>query len=313
MTTQDVRVGEWSLLGPAGMDRTVVQTWLDDHGDPVALGTVSAWLGGEGRDLDDFTGAAEVEAVVVGNVATLVVPFSASAKAQRLRLTLDGQVLTLGSAHSSTRGTDSGVEEVTVRVGAALAMTVTVAALPASTVASLALADTAVQPGDLGTAAAEDVEAFDPAGAAASALSSAADYTDQEILENGSSGRELDSAESDAVQTGITTVTDLTGLSITFTVGARPVWVTLDLPYVLVTAAGAIAQAQITDAAGTVARAASFRAAIVNHSGGVRVRERIATPGTYTRKARLALIFGTGSCTNNFDATTVATLVATEH
>ena len=130
------------------------------------------------------------------------------------------------------------------------------------------------------------------------------------------SGRELDVAESTTAQSGITTATDLTGLSIDFTVGSRPVVVRLHLPYVLASAAGTLPGAQITDAAGTATRLGGCTISTANTGPQqITVEERITTPGSYTRKAQMVRIGGTGTCANNYPggaATVVSTLSATE-
>lgn len=134
----------------------------------------------------------------------------------------------------------------------------------------------------------------------------------EEYLAQGPSGRELASVQSAVVQAALGAgPTDITGLSITFTVGARPVWVHAYLPYVASNAATSMYNLSVTDAAGTVQEGVNttFAASVFL---GVSVWERISTPGTYTRKVRAARVLGTGTITVNFDATTTAFIRAVE-
>lgn len=137
--------------------------------------------------------------------------------------------------------------------------------------------------------------------------------TQDEFDEQGPSGRELAFASSTVSQTAIAgTAVDLTGLSVTFTVADRPVYVELDLPWVTASAATGTASAVIADGVGAVVRygSRSFAASQV-HS--MRVVERISTPGEYTRKAQLQRAAGTATFNNNLNlATIVSTLSVIE-
>lgn len=123
--------------------------------------------------------------------------------------------------------------------------------------------------------------------------------------EQGASGRELAYAESDIYQTGIsTTLVLITGLEVSFTVAARPVYVEAYLPWSVASAAGASIYASIVDGAGTVAQAAL---ATVSTAGGAKqmfLRERISTPGEYVRRVGLLRFGGSGTLTNNFSGGT---------
>lgn len=124
-----------------------------------------------------------------------------------------------------------------------------------------------------------------------------------------SSGRVLDEAESTVQQTGITTAVDITGLSITFDVADRPVLVTLWLPYVTAVSQAANALPIIADETDTIKATSStyLAASTISHCQAV---ERITTPGTYTRKGRLARS-GTGTLTNSAGiATTTSRIYA---
>lgn len=132
-------------------------------------------------------------------------------------------------------------------------------------------------------------------------------------IDASSTGRELAYAESNVAQTGITTTaTDLTNLSITFTVTSRPVHVEVDTPIVFSSTSGTIFVLTITDENNVIKRSAVSMIAAANASITARVRERITTPGTYTRKARIVRSAGAGTVNNNFDANTYSTIIATE-
>lgn len=137
--------------------------------------------------------------------------------------------------------------------------------------------------------------------------------TQDDFVEQGPSGRELAYAESAAVQSGIATATDVTGLSSgSFVVGSRPVLVEVILPYVPVASAAANVILQITDAAGVVKRQSAVAPVASGAVVQMRCVERISTPGTYQRKAQLVRFGGTGTIGNNLGATTVSTIIVTE-
>jgi hypothetical protein len=125
-----------------------------------------------------------------------------------------------------------------------------------------------------------------------------------------SSGRELAYASSTVAQTGITnTATDLTGLSITFTVGSRPVDVELVLPWVTATAAAAVPAGVISDLSDTQMAVGAFTSAAASGIGQIRCIERLTTPGSYNRKGRLFRAGGTGTVGNNSGLTTTASVI----
>lgn len=129
----------------------------------------------------------------------------------------------------------------------------------------------------------------------------------------GASGRELASAVSTTNQTGISTVTDLTGLTITFTVGARPVVVEAYLPYLFSATLASKPTVTITDENNVIKRSATLDLAL-NSGEPAYVRERISVAGTYTRKVRLLRTSGSGTLNNNVsgDTTYVSSIRATE-
>lgn len=125
----------------------------------------------------------------------------------------------------------------------------------------------------------------------------------------------LDEAESTVTQSSITTVVDLTGLSVTFTVTDRPVYVWGWLARVAVdNFTGMAATARITDEANVTKAFGLLDFARANGIGSILVGfEKITTPGTYTRKLRLERTAGAGTITNNLNAATIVSrLVATE-
>lgn len=124
-------------------------------------------------------------------------------------------------------------------------------------------------------------------------------------VDGSSSGRELAYAESSTVQSGITTVVDLTGIDTgDFTVGLRPVYVTLFLPLAYPVTNANIAVVTITDTSNNVTATGYGGLTSTTLTGvPITVTERISTPGTYRRKGRIARS-GAGSITNNLDATT---------
>lgn len=191
MTTTDLRYRAWSAHGPAGGSRTITQTWLDGDGAAADISAgVSAWLGGSLADVDDFTGATEIEATLDDNVAELVLPFGLVDQA--LRLTLGGDVLTVGTAYPSEQGTDSTDDGLTVTLGDALEMTIELVGgggsgtgLPTGGTTGQALRKISDTDGDADwdTLTATDVGA-DPAGSAATALTAAGDYVDAELADH---------------------------------------------------------------------------------------------------------------------------------
>lgn len=105
-----------------------------------------------------------------------------------------------------------------------------------------------------------------------------------------SSGHELARATAVGQQIGITTETDLTGLAISFTVGARPVEVVLHIPSVGHTVTATTVTVKLTDNANTLIdpnATASYRTKAANDYGPVMIRHEFAAgAGPVTVKAR---------------------------
>lgn len=126
--------------------------------------------------------------------------------------------------------------------------------------------------------------------------------------------KELAYASGTAAQSGITTVTDITGLTITFTVGQFAVEVELFVPYVLSATAAVNGDVQIADNANAVT---AYGLISMYASGAYtapgRAVERITTPGTYTRKGRIERLSGTGTISVSAGvSTTTSYIKATE-
>lgn len=107
-------------------------------------------------------------------------------------------------------------------------------------------------------------------------------------------------ASATAQQAGITTEVDVTGLSVGFEVGDTPWIVEANIPYALAVTNSIAATLRITDAANTVKSAISMTL-VAAAAGSLRCEERITTPGTYTRKARVLRSNGSGTLTVLFD------------
>lgn len=132
-----------------------------------------------------------------------------------------------------------------------------------------------------------------------------------------SSGRELAYAESSTQQTSIgTSFVDLTGLSITFTVRSRPVMVESFHPAVLSTiGVASSALLAFRDESNVDKKWALQNLPTANAFYIMTNRERINTPGTYTRKASLGRNGGSGTLThgsNGSDAKYMAFIRAVE-
>lgn len=123
-------------------------------------------------------------------------------------------------------------------------------------------------------------------------------------------GRQLAVATSTAYQGTLTTSTALTSLSVTFTVGARPVMVRGLAPYVGATNAGATALLTIADGSGVAQRSAAATISTAAGLATLAVEELITTPGTYTRRLELAKLAGSGSVSNNVSPSGAATVVS---
>jgi hypothetical protein len=118
--------------------------------------------------------------------------------------------------------------------------------------------------------------------------------TAEKFYEEGSSGRELAYAETSIAQGGITSIVDVLGLSIDFVVDERPVMVEIYSPVVYADAANTNVLVAICDEAGTIKQQSGFFFSNVLDSNEVIVKERIETPGNYTRKVRVYRSAGAG-------------------
>lgn len=93
-------------------------------------------------------------------------------------------------------------------------------------------------------------------------------------------------ADGSSAQSGITTVVDITGMVLTDVVVTVSGFFVLELDYVFHTVANESAVIMITDAANAARSATLSTSATASASSGMRLVERILTPGTYTRKGR---------------------------
>jgi hypothetical protein len=108
-------------------------------------------------------------------------------------------------------------------------------------------------------------------------------------------GIELGYAQITATQASISTLTDITGLTIAFTVGTRPVMVEVFIPlYTQVTSSGT-PLFFITDSSNNeIARGGGFTVAAGANAGGVMMSTKLpAGTGSYTAKARAQTTAGT--------------------
>lgn len=104
-------------------------------------------------------------------------------------------------------------------------------------------------------------------------------------------------------QTTITTVVDLSGLSISFAVTIYPVKVRLYLPFMYGSLAGSQALVSITDAANAAKSTAAPTSPVANGAPSpVVLEEEILVAGSYSRKGRIALNSGGGNISNYADA-----------
>jgi hypothetical protein len=111
--THDARLTAWSLTGPAG-GTTTLRAVLPEA---LATATVSVWVGGSADDVDDLTGATEVEAVTDGGETTWAVPIPVGSASVPLRWTVDGVPATTGRLVPSRRGTSTADVQVPLVVG----------------------------------------------------------------------------------------------------------------------------------------------------------------------------------------------------
>lgn len=112
------------------------------------------------------------------------------------------------------------------------------------------------------------------------------------IRRNGPRG-ELARASSTTTQSGISAATDLTGLSITFTVNARTVKVKGYIPAYQPSDTATGCNILIADGSNTVTASGTGPSTGATYAQCV-AEERITTPGTYTRKLRAGRL-GTGT------------------
>jgi hypothetical protein len=133
------------------------------------------------------------------------------------------------------------------------------------------------------------------------------------IAANGSSGRELSYVETAIVQTGITTVVDITGAVLPdFEVTDRPTWIEAETGFTYPVTAVCSATLSIVTAANALLTPTSIGSmpllSTTVTGARVRAKARVTTPGTYVGvKLRLARLVGTGTITNGFDASTPTT------
>lgn len=123
-------------------------------------------------------------------------------------------------------------------------------------------------------------------GGPSTAVDPGAYVTQEEFDEQGPSGRELAYASTTGSFDPGASVIDVTGASVTFTVAGRPVIVEAQTPYSGHSVEAAGLTLYITDEANVVKAGAGVGSGGANQYGTLTVRERISTPGTYTRKLR---------------------------
>lgn len=111
-----------------------------------------------------------------------------------------------------------------------------------------------------------------------------------------------------------TTVIDVPGCSIAFTVGARPVWVRGRLPLIFSSQADNTLSGSITDVANAIKDQDFFTSTSVGalgNFGSIILEEWLTVPGVYTRKLRFS---GTNATANsavlNYLAASKASIVA---
>jgi hypothetical protein len=108
-------------------------------------------------------------------------------------------------------------------------------------------------------------------------------------------GVELNYAQITSTQAGISTLADITGLTIAFTVGTRPVMVEVFIPlYTQVTSSGTPLFFITDNSNNEIARGGGFTVAAAANGGGLMMRTRLAAgTGAYTAKARAQTTAGT--------------------
>lgn len=121
-------------------------------------------------------------------------------------------------------------------------------------------------------------------------------------------------ASSTVQQTGLSTpATDLTGLSVSFTVTDYPVEVELYCPWIVMTGSGGGGWIIISDLSNNATAHALWSVYVTTLYTMCIAKELITVPGSYSRKGRIERVSGTG--TIDFGAnlnTVVSTIKATE-
>lgn len=137
--------------------------------------------------------------------------------------------------------------------------------------------------------------------------------TYQQLLANGSSGRQLAHASGILLQSGLAgTETDVDSCSITFTVGSRPVMVTAYIAWMFGAGTTVTVQSKITDGSNVTK---SSTVSVISNAVALPVTlyERISTPGTYTRKLRVVRTAGSANFSVGLnDATYINRIMAQE-
>lgn len=103
-------------------------------------------------------------------------------------------------------------------------------------------------------------------------------------------------AESDATQSGITTVTDITGLVVSNFVVTTSALVLLFCPYTFGSSAAIAYEVQITDGSNVTKNKSPQTASGASHVENLVCFEHITSPGTHTRKGRINRLSASGSC-----------------
>lgn len=131
-----------------------------------------------------------------------------------------------------------------------------------------------------------------------------------QVVDDDRKARRLARATSTTTQTGITTVVDLTGVSITFTVTQRDIagglyacYVEAEPGWLYGATAALIGLTAITDESGNSKDSKTIASAVTgSYSAPPFHREVITAAGTYTRKLRIAKQGGgTGTWSHNVD------------
>lgn len=113
-------------------------------------------------------------------------------------------------------------------------------------------------------------------------------------------------------QTGVTTVTDLTGLALTFSVSRYPVEVELYVPFIYGSVALDTLAISIADSAGTDLAIAYHPNPVAVTSGTLICKYLIETLGAYSVKGRFRRDSGTGTANTFVGATLTQYIKATE-